>query len=229
MNILIPMFLSLMISSPYDTPTININNNNSLLDLTTETLTLVTNLDIVNYTDYVEQYTYSEDITLSDYIDGDIYYLYIEYSGFYIEVYESTLLLEYERTFTLINRSGSAESFQEVFSKEILLTETYNYLEQYTPINVKYLAYDYLLYDGYNRGFNEGLDTGYENGYKQGVNDGRAEGNGVNNVITWFGNVWDALTNFLNLEIAPNVKIGGLITIPIVIGALMFTLKALIK
>lgn len=69
----------------------------------------------------------------------------------------------------------------------------------------------------------------YSEGRTQGRNEGRAEGNGVNNVISWFGNVWDALTNFLNLEIAPNVKIGGLITIPIVIGALMFALKALIQ
>lgn len=69
----------------------------------------------------------------------------------------------------------------------------------------------------------------YSEGRTQGQNEGRAEGNGVNNVISWFGNVWDALTNFLNLEIAPNVKIGGLITIPIVIGALMFALKALIQ
>lgn len=81
----------------------------------------------------------------------------------------------------------------------------------------------------YQQGYKEGYDTGYLIGHDSGYQAGEVAGNGVNNVISWFGNVWNALASFLGLEIAPNVKIFEIITIPIVIGVLMFVLKALIK
>lgn len=88
-----------------------------------------------------------------------------------------------------------------------------------------------LIYnnESYNTGYHEGYDVGYDRGHDVGFEAGEASGNGVNNVISWFGNVWDALTNFLGLEIAPNLKIGTLITIPVVVGVLLFALKALIQ
>lgn len=88
-----------------------------------------------------------------------------------------------------------------------------------------------LIYsnESYNSGYHDGYDVGYDRGHDVGYEAGEAAGNGVNNVISWFGNVWDALTNFLGLEIAPNLKIGTLITIPVVVGVLLFALKALIQ
>lgn len=88
-----------------------------------------------------------------------------------------------------------------------------------------------LIYnnESYNSGYHDGYDVGYDRGHDVGFEAGEATGNGVNNVISWFGNVWDALTNFLSLEIAPNLNIGTLITIPVVVGVLLFALKALIQ
>lgn len=73
--------------------------------------------------------------------------------------------------------------------------------------------------------FNNIYDLGYNTGY----DDGKIEGQGVNNVITWFGSIWDGLAKILALEIAPNLTIGTIITIPIVIAVLFFGLKALIQ
>ena len=83
--------------------------------------------------------------------------------------------------------------------------------------------------DSYEQGYTFGYEIGYDRGHDIGYESGAASGNGVNNVISWFGNVWNALTNFLSLEIAPNLKIGTIITIPIVVGVLFFVLKALIQ
>lgn len=93
------------------------------------------------------------------------------------------------------------------------------------------VTFPLLVYsnDSYEQGYKQGYELGYDRGHDVGYEAGVASGNGVNNVISWFGNVWDALTNFLGLEIAPNLKIGTLITIPIVIGVLLFALKALIQ
>lgn len=71
----------------------------------------------------------------------------------------------------------------------------------------------------------EGRQEGYDIGY----NDGLAVGNGVNNVVSWFGNIWDALASFFSLEIAPYVTIGTIFGVPIFVGALWFLLRALIN
>lgn len=81
----------------------------------------------------------------------------------------------------------------------------------FKPLEVNLNLFDDLTLDDRDFDFsfstklinNELNDYFYNLGYK----NGHFEGQGVNNVITWFGSIWDGLSKILALQIAPNLTI----------------------
>lgn len=80
--------------------------------------------------------------------------------------------------------------------------------------------------DGYALGLVRGLEEGDKIGYRRGLREGQEAAGGIgksiwDNMFTFFGNIFDALTELLSLEIVPSVNI-ALVTIgiPMIIWAI---------
>lgn len=140
-----------------------------------------------------------------EYISCDLYYITIENNYFYAEM---DFIADNERGDLGYTASGII---------------SINLYEDYVLEDFNFPSQNLMIYNGhiYENGYNTGFEEGYENA--------EYEFNGVNNVISWFGSIWDGLSKILALEIAPNLTIGTIITIPIVIAVLFFGLKALIQ
>lgn len=88
---------------------------------------------------------------------------------------------------------------------------------------------------GYDGGYNDGYDEGYNTGvsqsnnYDAGFNDGYAQGIGDNiipkNIIGWFRIVSRGVQSVLDIEILPYMKIGYIISIPIMFGLILFIIR----
>lgn len=88
---------------------------------------------------------------------------------------------------------------------------------------LKYLAsleglpnrgYDHtgLIEQSYNNGFNSGKELGYQQGYNVGLQEGE------NATTNWIATISKGIGNVLSMEIAPNLPLGLLIAIPLVMG-----------
>ena len=70
-------------------------------------------------------------------------------------------------------------------------------------------------------------NTGYNNGYNTGYNEGESAGysNGINKQIIFpdiLNGVFDTLSNILNVEIFPSVKLWYIIGVPLILGVIAF-------
>lgn len=86
-------------------------------------------------------------------------------------------------------------------------------------------SYDFNLteYDeGYDAGYGSGYDTGYNNGKADGYASGFAAGASESLNFDWIRKVFYTVQDVLNIEILPNIKIGYLIGIPLVIAIVSF-------
>lgn len=231
---LVLSFIDLPLSS------ISIDNNGSSYDLTYHELTLYTNIETYNSIyETTDNFTKNTIINLSDYIVWEnLGRLDIIVECGYFSVVGDNFEMSINYTINILDLNyGYWDSVYFVEGFNEILAEPYI---EYFGNDTNLYQFSYTLYDfkndyqtGFTAGKEEGIEIGYDEGYEDGKLDGleqgRLEGQGVNNVITWFGSIWDALSNFLSLEIAPNLTIGTIITIPIVIAVLFFGLKALIQ
>lgn len=79
----------------------------------------------------------------------------------------------------------------------------------------------------YNEGYNEGESVGYSNGYSQGYQNGQTEANPIGASADTIGVLFDNVGNLLNYQIMPNISIGGILSIPIVLTGIVLVIKAI--
>lgn len=84
-------------------------------------------------------------------------------------------------------------------------------------------------HDGYEDGYDDGLVDGYDQGYDIGYNVGLdLNGDGtVNNVFALLEKGWNGMSNMLEIEVFPNITIGGLLMIPLLFTIGLFIFKVL--
>lgn len=76
------------------------------------------------------------------------------------------------------------------------------------------------IQQGYKNGFEDGENHGYKNGYNIGLNEGiNTQDMGLLNLLTI---VFSSFGTFLSFEILPNITLGGIVTIPLVLGIIFF-------
>ena len=120
--------------------------------------------------------------------------------------------------------------YLNAFDKKIDYFKFINYINNYmgdNNIGDKNQAYN----NGYNDGYDEGFNTGVSmsNNYDQGFNDGYAQGIGDNivpkNIIGWFRIISRGVQSVLDIEILPYMKVGYIISIPIMFGLILFIIR----
>lgn len=90
--------------------------------------------------------------------------------------------------------------------------EVLDYLSQ--TVGLPQMGYDNtgLMEQSYNNGFNSGKELGYKEGYNVGLQEGE------NATTNWIATISKGIGNVLSLEIAPNLPLGLLVAIPLVMG-----------
>lgn len=120
--------------------------------------------------------------------------------------------------------------YLNAFDKKIDYFKFINYINNYmgnNNIGDKNQAYN----NGYNDGYDEGFNTGVSmsDNYDNGFNDGYAQGIGDNiipkNIIGWFRIVSRGIQSVLDIEILPYMKVGYIISIPIMFGLILFIIR----
>lgn len=72
----------------------------------------------------------------------------------------------------------------------------------------------------------QGYETGYNNGYDIGFNDGVVEGSVTESSIgSLMSSVFKGVEQVLSIEIVPNINVGTIVSIPIVLSLLLFLIK----
>lgn len=79
--------------------------------------------------------------------------------------------------------------------------------------------------NGYEVGYNDGEDDGYEVGYDDGFIVGNDEGQATIGLFSVLAGAVSAVTGIFSLEIFPNLTLGSLILIPLVISIFVFFKK----
>lgn len=69
-----------------------------------------------------------------------------------------------------------------------------------------------LMEESYNNGFYSGKELGYKQGYNEGLSVGE------NATTNWIATISKGIGNVLSMEIAPNLPLGLLVAIPLVMG-----------
>lgn len=194
-----------------------------------------------NYVGTTDTFYDTYDVNLTDYsidLNNDVNQITqtITYGTFRLQSDNLTFNYQYELSF-YDNTDVLIDTLSITRNLTFIMAEPFvggfaNTTSSITSTNIIY-DYDSLYSTGYNEGVDVGFDNGYEEGYEEGktegYEEGKTEGQFLNNVISWFGSIWDALKNLFTLEIAPNVSIGLVFGIPIFIGLLWFLLRALIN
>ena len=117
---------------------------------------------------------------------------------------------------------------------QLKLTESI-YTQDYTNVIGNKEFYTWLLQriagqNAYNEGYQDGRDDGYADGYTVGYNvglDEGGEGTAVNNVFVLLEKGWNGMANMLEIEVFPNITIGGLLLIPFLFTIGLFIFKVL--
>ena len=117
---------------------------------------------------------------------------------------------------------------------QLKLTESF-YTQNYTSVIGNKDFYVWLLVklaqqniydDAYGDGYTDGYDKGYDVGYNVGLDEG-GEGTAVNNVFVLLEKGWNGMANMLEIEVFPNITIGGLMLIPFLFVIGLFIFKVL--
>lgn len=117
---------------------------------------------------------------------------------------------------------------------QLKLTESF-YTQNYTSVIGNKDFYVWLLMrlaqaNIYNEAYDEGYNDGYDYGYNVGYNvnlDAHGEGTAVNNVFVLLEKGWNGMANMLEIEVFPNITIGGLMLIPFLFIIGLFIFKVL--
>lgn len=113
--------------------------------------------------------------------------------------------------------------------------EDYNFYCSYFEIDNEYdstylihVGYDNSLNAEYERGYGNGLQSGtvqgrqegYRNGLSDGIAQGRLEVGNYSGAMDFVGNGITQLMPVFGLEVLPNISLGTIISIPIIVGIL---------
>lgn len=112
-------------------------------------------------------------------------------------------------------------------SRDNIPATTFNTVAGHNHTNFNYPILRLQIYtpplpttgNDYNTGFNNGYNTGYNEGESAGYR------NGINKQIIFpdiINGVFDALSNILNVEIFPSVKLWYIIGVPLILGVIAF-------
>lgn len=94
-------------------------------------------------------------------------------------------------------------------------------------------------HNGYNSGYDVGLGEGYTNGYAVGKTDGHAigynlgkvdgydDGSAVMQNSSWIITLFSGFAALMSIEVLPNITIGLLLGIPLILGVLFFVLRVI--
>lgn len=135
----------------------------------------------------------------------------------------------------------SEETFFNRFVQDYL-SDVLNYIKYYVRIgnefyNIGYLdghadgydkGYDIGYDDGYDDGHSDGYDDGYEVGHSDGYSEGHSIGKneGLNEGSSAWGVLFSAMLStfgaVLSIEIFPNLTIGMIAAVPLILGLLAF-------
>ena len=177
-------------------------------------------LDYITYNvspsrSYTDSSNYSKMTTQID-INFDIGLAYEQNST--ILQYSALELIEYEFSQALTNNQAYYGTKSVVYERNSV---TYN--------NNNEMNYNSFLYgktngseESFQNGYNEGYDLGFSFGYQSAVDSN------PNNVLEIVTKPFVEMGNILNISVAPNLTIGMLISIPIVVAIIGFLIKALI-
>ncbi len=79
--------------------------------------------------------------------------------------------------------------------------------------------------DGLSQGLLEGYNSGYDIGYSAGKSDGFNEGVSENISQSWIIGIFDLFGTVLAIELLPNITIGFLVGLPVILGVVFFVIK----
>lgn len=132
----------------------------------------------------------------------------------YYPSYSSTYILGYEHlSSNLLDNSGTEEKpiqNYKVWNNNAL--SMLKFLEGTTGLpNSGYKNVD-MVNSAYNSGYNSGKEYGYQEGYNVGLQEGE------NATTNWIATISKGIGNVLSMEIAPNLPLGLLVAIPLVMG-----------
>lgn len=155
----------------------------------------------------------------------DLLTFYIEYYNCYIVIEEQ---IENTNTFDY-----SSFIHYVINDQRKAITPKFLSSSQFNDIisSIKNNSYNRGYDGGYNDGYDEGFNTGvsFSDNYDLGFNDGYNQGIGDNiipkNIIGWFRIVARGIQSVLDIEILPYLKIGYIISIPIMFGLILFIVR----
>lgn len=132
----------------------------------------------------------------------------------YYPAYSSTYILGYEHlSSNLLDNSGTENKpiqNYKVWNNNAL--SMLKFLEGTTGLpNSGYKNVD-MVNSAYNSGYNSGKEYGYQEGYNVGLQEGE------NATTNWIATISKGIGNVLSMEIAPNLPLGLLVAIPLVMG-----------
>ena len=164
------------------------------------------NWNVISYPEYYSSFQ-NQSFTLSSFLPGDKLISYYP-------SYSSTYILGYEHlSGNLLDNSGTEDKpiqNYKVWNNNAL--SMLKFLEGTTGLpNSGYKNVD-MVNSAYNSGYDSGKDYGYQEGYNVGLQEGE------NATTNWIATISKGIGNVLSLEIAPNLPLGLLVAIPLVMG-----------
>lgn len=162
--------------------------------------------NVISYPEYYSTF-HNQSFSMSNFIPGDKLISYYP-------SYSSTYILGYEHlSGNLLDNSGTEEKpiqNYKVWNNNAL--SMLKFLEGTTGLpNSGYKNVD-MVNSAYNSGYNSGKEYGYQEGYNVGLQEGE------NATTNWIATISKGIGNVLSMEIAPNLPLGLLVAIPLVMG-----------
>lgn len=106
-----------------------------------------------------------------------------------------------------------------------LSSNSYNSNYRYFLLNDNYGNYSYVRNEAYQSGYTEGYNYGNQIGYDVGLAEGQISSNGVAYVFTWLKNSFNTMATWLDYQILPNISIGLLVSVPLIVGVIFFIIN----
>ena len=111
------------------------------------------------------------------------------------------------------------------------LTITVNSASQNINANIS------ISFKTYEQGYNNGYDEGYDDGtlanqneiYEQGYNNGQLDLENALTPTSYMNKIMTSVNTFLNIQLLPNVTLGGILLIPLALNLVIIIIKILKK
>lgn len=186
------------------------------------------NINVIDYyiKDIEIEYSLSNGLTALDdriiSIDSSDYNIRINDTNSYIELYvyvDSNSELNIDLTLS----NGEEQVFNNTIYENGIDGFPFNNA-YYSDFNLTINTYDYYyIYSlGYDEGYDEGYDYGYDEGYGYGYDIGLEDNEEPFSVFRFLERVTATIANLLNTQIFPNITIGTILFIPIILKVVEF-------